>query len=51
MSAQLDSLTAIENSVRDDLAISWRRLIDFVTMTGWVFLLVGYLVLFFLKLR
>lgn len=51
VSAKLDSLTAIENTVRENLTLSWRRLIDFVTMAGWAFLLVGYLVLFFLGLR
>jgi len=48
VSAKLDSLAAIDGIVRQDLAFSWRRLLDIVQFVGWLVLLVGYFVLFVL---
>ncbi len=48
---KLDSLTAIDEIVRQNLAFSWRRLLDFIQLIGWLLLLIGYFILFFANLR
>jgi len=47
----LDSLATIDGVVREHLVFSWRRFFDFVTVTGWFILLIGYFVLFFISLK
>jgi hypothetical protein len=44
-SAKLESLGAIDTTVRESLALSWRRMLDVVSLTGWTFLMVAYIVL------
>ncbi len=44
---KLDSLSAIDATVRENLSISWSRVIDFVQIAGWMILLIGYFVLFY----
>ncbi len=51
VSAQLDSLAGIDATIHESLAFSWRRLLDTIQFVGWLVLLVGYFVLFFLDLR
>jgi len=51
VSGKLESLAAIDQTVRESLTFSWRRVLDMIQLVGWAFLLVGYLVLFFLNLR
>ncbi len=46
VSAKLDSLAAIDGIVRQDLAFSWRRLLDLIQFVGWFVMFVGYFVLF-----
>ncbi len=46
VSAKLDSLAAIDGIVRQDLAFSWRRLLDIIQFVGWFVMFVGYFVLF-----
>ena len=50
VSAKLDHLTAIDEVVRQNLAFSWDRLLSFIEITGWLLLLVGYFLLFFVDL-
>lgn len=50
VSAKLDSLTAMDEIVRQNLAFSWGRFLDLVQITGWLLLLIGYFVLFFADL-
>lgn len=47
---KLDSQAAIDEIVRQNLAFSWRRLLDLVQLIGWLILLIGYFVLFFVNL-
>jgi hypothetical protein len=49
VSDKLASLEAIDATVRESLTLSWRRLLDIVSLAGWTFLLIGYFVLFFLN--
>ncbi len=48
VSAKLDNLAAMDGIVRENLAFSWRRLLDTAQLVGWFVLLVGYFVLFIL---
>ena len=45
VSAKLESLGAIDTTVRESLALSWRRMLDVVSLAGWTFLMVAYIVL------
>ena len=49
VSQKLESLAAIDQTVRESLVFSWRRVLDMVQLAGWAFLLVGYFVLFILN--
>jgi hypothetical protein len=51
VSMKLDSLTVIDESIRQYLTFSWRRLIDSIVFVGWFILLIGYFILFFIGLR
>jgi hypothetical protein len=51
VSAKLESLAAIDATVRESLVFSWRRVLDMVQLAGWAILLVGYFVLFILNNR
>lgn len=50
VSGKLDSLATIDGIVSQNLAFSWRRLLDMVQFVGWLVLLVGYFVLFFIDI-
>ena len=45
---KLDQLESITSAVRENFAFSWQRFLDIVQIAGWLILLVGYFVLFFL---
>ena len=47
---KLDSLATIDEIISQNLAFSWRRLLDLVQFVGWLILLVGYFVLFFIDI-
>ncbi len=49
VSGKLESLAAIDATVRESLVFSWRRVLDMVQLAGWAILLVGYFVLFVLN--
>jgi len=49
VSQKLESLAAIDQTVRESLIFSWRRVLDMVQLAGWAILLVGYFVLFVLN--
>jgi hypothetical protein len=49
VSQKLESLAAIDQTVRESLVFSWRRVLDMVQLAGWALLLVGYFVLFILN--
>ncbi len=48
---KLDSLAAIDEIIRQNLAFSWRRLLDLIQLIGWLLLLVGYFILYFANLN
>jgi hypothetical protein len=50
VSAKLDSLAMIDGIVTQNLAFSWRRLLDSVQFVGWLVLMVGYFIIFILDL-
>jgi len=50
ISAKLDNLAAINAVIQDNLTFSWRRFLDLLTLSGWLILLAGYFILFFLDL-
>ncbi len=50
VSAKLDQLAAIDEVVRQNLAFSWDRLLAFIEIAGWLLLLIGYFLLFFVDL-
>ncbi len=50
VSAKLDRLAAIDEVVRQNLAFSWDRLLAFIEIAGWLLLLIGYFLLFFVDL-
>ncbi len=45
---KLDQLESIIGAMRENFAFSWQRFLDIVQIAGWLILLVGYFVLFFL---
>jgi hypothetical protein len=48
---KLDSLDSIYDVVTENLTFSWDRLWDVIQIIGWLLLLVGYFVIFFLERR
>lgn len=49
--AKLESLESILQVVQDNFSVSWSYFLDMVQLVGWLLLLLGYIVLFFLDLR
>lgn len=49
--AKLDDLQAVTDSVRANFSLTWQKLLDLVELFGWLALLVGYFVLFFLEVH
>ena len=43
---KLDSLEAIDTTARENLTLSWSRILDLVQIIGWAILLVGYFLLY-----
>ena len=50
VSGKLESLGAIDATVRDSLTLSWRRMLDLISLAGWTFLMVAYIVLLVIRL-
>jgi hypothetical protein len=46
---KLDQLDRITEAVRENFTFSWRQFLDFVEISGWLLLLIGYFVLFILE--
>jgi hypothetical protein len=49
--SKLESLESILQVVQDNFSVSWSFFLDMVQLVGWLLLLLGYIVLFFLDLR
>ena len=50
LQAKIDSLTAINEIIYQELAFSWGRLLDWVQIIGWLVLLIGYFALFYVDM-
>ena len=48
---KLESLESILQVVQENFSVSWSFFLDMVQLVGWLLLLLGYIVLFFLDLR
>lgn len=46
---KLEQLDSITDTVRENFTFNWRRFLDFVELGGWLLLLAGYFILFFLE--
>ena len=49
--AKLENLESIIQVIQENFEFSWSRFLELVQIAGWLLLLVGYFVLFFLDLR
>jgi len=49
--SKLENLEAIVQVIQENFEFSWSRFLEMVQIAGWLLLLVGYFVLFFLDLR
>jgi hypothetical protein len=47
--AKLDSLESITQIIQENFAFSWKRFFDLTELTGWLVLLIGYFILFYLE--
>lgn len=47
---KLDNLESIINTIQENFTLSWRGLMENVQLAGWLLLLVGYFVLYFMDL-
>ncbi len=50
VSDKLESLSTIDETMRQNLGFSWSRVLDFIQIGGWMVLLMGYFFLFFLEM-
>jgi hypothetical protein len=48
---KLENLESILQVVQDNFSVSWSYFLDIVQLVGWLLLLLGYIILFFLDLR
>lgn len=48
---KLDHLKSLHETVNDNLALSWRRIIDQVTFIGWFVMMIGYFILFYIDIN
>jgi hypothetical protein len=47
--AKLDNLQGLIQTIQENFSLSWQSLMETVQITGWLILLVGYFILFFLE--
>jgi hypothetical protein len=48
---KLDNLEAIVNIIQENFSLSWHGLMEQVELAGWIILLIGYFILFFMEVR
>jgi hypothetical protein len=46
---KLDSLENIIETIQENFSLSWQSLLETIQITGWLILLIGYFILFFLE--
>lgn len=49
--SKLDNLENIVTTIQENFAFSWKGFLDNVELTGWLILLLGYFILFFIEWR
>ncbi len=47
--AKLDNLQDLIQTIQENFSLSWQSLMETVQITGWLILLIGYFILFFLE--
>ncbi len=47
--AKLDNLEDLIHTIQENFSLSWQSLMETVQITGWLILLIGYFILFFLE--
>jgi predicted GIY-YIG superfamily endonuclease len=47
--AKLDNLEDLIQTIQENFSLSWQSLMETVQITGWLILLIGYFILFFLE--
>ncbi len=48
---KLDNLKSLNETINDNLSLSWRKIIDQITFIGWFVMMIGYFILFYVDLR
>jgi hypothetical protein len=48
---KLDSLESIIQIIQDNFSVSWSSFIDLLQVVGWLLLLIGYIILFFIDVQ
>ena len=46
--SKLDNMESIIGTIQDNFSLSWSALMDLIQLVGWVILLIGYFVMFFI---
>lgn len=49
--SKLDNLESIVTTIQEHFSFSWKGILDNVELTGWLILLLGYFILFFIEMR
>jgi len=49
--AKLDNLESIARSIQENFSVTWSGFLEAVQLAGWILLLVGYFILFFIEFR
>jgi hypothetical protein len=47
--AKLDNLERLIETIQENLSLTWSGLLENVQLAGWIILLIGYFILFFLE--
>lgn len=50
VSNKLESMSDIDEVIRNNITISWSRIVDFIQIAGWGVILIGYFILFILDI-
>lgn len=47
--SKLDNLEGIVETIQENFSLSWLSLLETIQITGWLILLIGYFILFFME--
>ena len=48
--AKLDNVEGLINTIQENFSLSWSSLMDLIQLVGWILLLIGYFVMFFIDI-